>query len=53
VIQSSPVIQAAVTAATGSPFGVQLITVLVLLAAGLAYFRALGARGRATSKGAR
>ncbi|MGO4120522.1 hypothetical protein [Arthrobacter sp. YAF16] len=53
VTQSSPVIQAAVAAATGSPFGVQLVTVLVLLAAGFAYFRALGARGRVTSKGGR
>ncbi|NUU33215.1 hypothetical protein [Arthrobacter sp. C9C5] len=53
MIQSSPVVQAAVTAAAGSPFGVQVATVLVLLAAGFAYFRALGTKGRVTSKGGR
>ncbi len=53
MIQSAPVIQAAVTAATGSPFAVQLATVMVLLAAGFAYFRILGAKGRVTSKGGR
>ncbi|MET3809188.1 hypothetical protein [Arthrobacter sp. UYEF3] len=45
VAHAAPVIQAAVTAATGSPFGVQLVTVLILLGAGFAYFRALGAKG--------
>ena len=37
-------IQAAVAAATGSPLAVQLITVLILLAAGFAYFRFLGGK---------
>jgi hypothetical protein len=53
VIQSSPDIQAAATAATGSPLGVQLVTVVVLLAAGFAYFRAMGSKGRVTAKGGR
>ncbi|MGO4492121.1 hypothetical protein AB4Y86_08520 [Arthrobacter sp. 2YAF22_2] len=48
-VQAAPVIQAAVAAATGSPFGVQLVTVLILLGAGLAYFRALGGKGARTS----
>ncbi|HSL36941.1 MAG TPA: hypothetical protein VK883_08935 [Arthrobacter sp.] len=37
-------IQAAVAVATGSPLAVQLITVLILLAAGFAYFRFLGGK---------
>jgi hypothetical protein len=37
-------IQAAVAVATGSPLVVQVATVLVLLGAGLAYFRFLGGR---------
>jgi hypothetical protein len=37
-------VQAAVAVATGSPLGVQLITVLILLGAGLAYFRFLAGR---------
>jgi hypothetical protein len=37
-------IQAAVAVATGSPLAVQVITVLILLAAGLAYFRFLGGK---------
>jgi hypothetical protein len=45
VSQAAPVIQAAVVAATGSPLGVQLATVLILLGAGFAYFRVLGAKG--------
>ena len=51
VIQSSPVVQAAVAAATGSPLGVQVLTVLILLAAGAVYFRAMGSKGRVISKG--
>ena len=49
-IQSPSVVQTAVTAATGSPLGVQLLTVVILLAAGFVYFRALGSRGRVTPK---
>ncbi|WP_167467914.1 hypothetical protein [Arthrobacter oryzae] len=41
-----PEIQAAVAVATGSPLGVQLITVLILLGAGLAYFRFLGGKSQ-------
>ena len=37
-------VQAAVAVATGSPLGIQLITVLILLGAGLAYFRFLGGK---------
>ncbi|WP_345039945.1 hypothetical protein [Arthrobacter methylotrophus] len=45
------VVKVAVDAATGSPFVVQLLTVLILLAAGFVYFRVLGSRGtRASSK---
>ncbi|MDQ0865781.1 hypothetical protein QF036_003362 [Arthrobacter globiformis] len=41
-------IQAAVAVATGSPFIVQLMTVLALVAAGVAYFRFMGARSLRT-----
>ena len=37
-------VKAAVAVATGSPLGIQLITVLILLGAGLAYFRFLGGK---------
>jgi hypothetical protein len=37
-------VQAAVAVATGSPLGVQLVTVLVLLTAGLLYFRFLAGK---------
>lgn len=53
VAASSPVVQAAVTAATGSPLGVQIATVLALLGAGFAYFRLLGSKGRVAPKGGR
>ena len=39
-------VKAAVAVATGSPLGIQLITVLILLGAGLAYFRFLGGKTR-------
>lgn len=45
--QASPV-QAVVAVATGSPLGVQLLTVALLLAAGFAYFRVLGSKGMRT-----
>lgn len=38
-------IKAAVAVAAGSPFIVQLMTVLALVAAGVAYFRVMGAKG--------
>ena len=37
-------IQSAVAVATGSPLAVQVMTVLILLAAGFAYFRFLGGK---------
>jgi hypothetical protein len=43
VIMKSEV-QAVVAAATGSPLVVQLITVLILLGVGFAYFRFLGSK---------
>jgi hypothetical protein len=42
-------IQAAVVAATGSPFVIQLLTVLALLGAGFVYARALGSKGRGSA----
>lgn len=45
--QASPV-QAVVSVATGSPLGVQLLTVAVLIGAGFAYFRVLGSKGMRT-----
>lgn len=45
--QGTPV-QAVVSAAAGSPLGVQLLTVAVLLGAGILYFRALGSKGLRT-----
>lgn len=45
--QAIPV-RAVISAATGSPLGVQLITVALLLAAGYAYFRLLGSKGMRT-----
>lgn len=44
---TSPVGQA-VSAATGSPLAVQLLTVVLLLGAGILYFRALGSKGMRT-----
>jgi hypothetical protein len=44
-VQAGTKIQAAVVAATGSPFAIQLLTVLALLGAGFVYFRALGSKG--------
>ncbi|MET3204612.1 UNVERIFIED_ORG: hypothetical protein ABIB21_001401 [Arthrobacter sp. UYEF13] len=38
-------IDAVVATATGSPLYVQFLTVLVLIGAGIAYFRFLGSRG--------
>jgi len=40
---------AAVAIATGSPLGVQILTVLILLAAGFGYFRFLGAKSGTAS----
>jgi hypothetical protein len=48
--QAGTKIQAAVVSATGSPFAIQLLTVLALLGAGFAYFRVLGSKGFRTSK---
>lgn len=45
--QVTPV-QAVVSAATGSPLGVQLLTVALLLGAGFLYFRVLGSKGMRT-----
>lgn len=45
--QGSPV-QAVVSVATGSPLGVQLLTIAILLGAGILYFRALGSKGLRT-----
>ena len=42
-------VQAAVAVATGSPLAVQVLTVLVLLAAGFAYFRFLGGKSSSVS----
>ena len=39
-------VQAAVAVATGSPLAVQMITILILLAAGFAYFRFVGSKSR-------
>ncbi|MCB5274645.1 hypothetical protein BJG92_02182 [Arthrobacter sp. SO5] len=47
--QAGTEIQAAVVAATGSPFMIQFLTVLALLGAGVAYFRALGSKGFRTA----
>ncbi len=44
-VKPASVVKTAVQAATGSPFVVQLITVLILLAAGFVYFRVLGSKG--------
>lgn len=44
---SSPVGQV-VSAAAGSPLGVQILTVAVLISAGILYFRVLGAKGLRT-----
>ncbi|MDQ0677294.1 hypothetical protein QFZ30_000676 [Arthrobacter pascens] len=41
----SDVVQTAVAVATGSPLAVQLLTVLLLIVAGLAYSRVLGSKG--------
>ncbi|MET3165334.1 UNVERIFIED_ORG: uncharacterized protein HemX [Arthrobacter sp. UYEF10] len=45
--EASPV-QAVVSVATGSPLGVQLLTVALLVGAGFAYFRVLGSKGMRT-----
>lgn len=46
-------VKAVVAVATGSPFVVQLVTVLALVAAGVAYFRFMGARNLRTPSGSR
>lgn len=46
-VNSSPVEQV-VSAAAGSPLGVQILTVAILIGAGILYFRALGSKGLRT-----
>jgi hypothetical protein len=48
--QTGTKLQAAVVAATGSPFVIQLLTVLALLGAGFVYARALGSKARGSSR---